>query len=45
MERQELENLALKYCCPCVYYELLDCMEQTTDEQLLNLITTKNNGK
>ena len=37
-EREVLEKLAMKRVCPCLYYELADCMSETSDDELIAII-------
>lgn len=36
--REVLERLALDRVCPCQYYDLADCMDVTSGEELIAII-------
>ena len=38
LERDSLEQLALQAVCAFQYYDLADCMNETTDYELQNII-------
>ena len=38
MSREELEKLALLRVCACMYYDLADTVEETTDADLIKVI-------
>lgn len=38
LDRHELERLALMRVCACQYYDLADCLAETTDRELLDII-------
>jgi len=37
-DREDLEDKALREACACRYYDLLDTVEETSDEDLLAII-------
>jgi hypothetical protein len=39
MERTELEAMAREVCPASLWYELMDCLDETPDQDLINLIT------
>lgn len=38
MERAELEAMAKEACPASLWYELIDCLEETPDQDLISLI-------
>ncbi|AGS40902.1 hypothetical protein [Cycloclasticus zancles] len=38
MERTELEAMAKEVCPASLWYELMDCLDETPDQDLVNLI-------
>jgi redox-regulated HSP33 family molecular chaperone len=36
--RQMLEQQALKQVCACLYYDLADCLNETSDQELIDII-------
>jgi len=38
IDRETLEKMALDAVCACLYYELTDTIEETSDEDLQELI-------
>ena len=41
LDRETLEAEALKAVCACLYYDLADYLDSTTDEELLAIIQHK----
>ena len=37
-DRELLEQLALEKVCACQYYDLADCLDTTSDQELTNII-------
>ena len=37
-ERLALEKDALLAVCPCQYYDLADCIDSTSDQELVNIL-------
>jgi hypothetical protein len=37
-DRETLEEAALLAVCACCYYDLADCLEETTNSELLDII-------
>jgi predicted secreted protein len=38
LTREELEQLAMKRVCACMYYDLADTLEETSGEDLIKVI-------
>jgi len=38
VSREQLEILAIEAVCACWYYDLLDALEETTDNELVRII-------
>ena len=38
IDRETLEQLALQAACPCLYYDLADCLGETTDNELAAIV-------
>lgn len=36
--RVVLEKIALQMVCACQYYDLADCIDETSDQELINII-------
>jgi len=39
LDRGQLEKLALREVCACQYYDLADCLDATSDQELIDIIT------
>ena len=39
LDRETLEKLAFQEVCACQYYDLADCMDATSDQELIDIIT------
>jgi hypothetical protein len=37
-DREVFEQIALERICACQYYDLADCIEETTDDELSSII-------
>lgn len=44
LTREELERVALMAVCACDYYELVDNIEITTEEELWQIIDNRDSG-
>jgi len=42
VEREKLEKAALQAICACYFYDLADCLDETSDEELEQIVA--NNG-
>lgn len=40
-ERELLETAALLAICPCLYYDLADCMDEMPDDDLVEIVNGK----
>jgi len=38
LDRGQLEKLALREVCTCQYYDLADCLDATSDQELIDII-------
>ena len=38
LDRGQLEKLALQEVCACQYYDLADCLDATSDQELVDII-------
>jgi len=38
LDRDLLESMALQQVCACQYYDLTDCIGETSDEKLIDII-------
>lgn len=38
LDREDLERLALLCICACMYYDLADSIDSTSDQELINII-------
>jgi len=38
IDREDLERMALEEVCSCWYYDLADTIEETSDEDLIQII-------
>lgn len=45
LDRESLEKLALELVSADLYYELLDCMAETSDAELLRIIEVETENK
>jgi len=37
-DREVLEHLALEQVCACLYYDLADCIDESSDEELIAIV-------
>lgn len=44
LTREELERVALMAVCACDYYELVDNIDITTEEELWQIVDNRDNG-
>lgn len=43
-ERELLKTAALLAICPCLYYDLADCMDEMPDDDLVEIVNGKYNA-
>lgn len=43
-ERELLETAALLAICPCLYYDLADCLNEMPDDDLIDIVNGKYNS-
>ena len=44
MDRTELEVMAREVCPASLWYDLMDCLNETSDQELMDLIADAANG-
>lgn len=44
LNREELERVALMAVCACDYYELVDNLDNTTEEELWQIVDNRDSG-